>query len=93
MLRIFEMRSQGISPYHICNKLNDGKYRLAELEKLIQSVYEDKVLANIPENLCINLLTKYETEQKKLTETVAEISERLSAMLKTRMTLSCSLLV
>jgi hypothetical protein len=63
-------------------KLNDGKYRLAELEKLIQSVYEDKVLGNIPESVCINLLTKYEPEQKKLTETVAEISERLSVITK-----------
>jgi DNA invertase Pin-like site-specific DNA recombinase len=63
-------------------KLNDGKYRLAELEKLIQSVYEDKVLGNIPESVCINLLTKYETEQKKLTETVSEISERLSVITK-----------
>jgi hemerythrin len=32
--------------------------------------------------VCINLLTKYETEHKKLIETVAEISERLSVITK-----------
>ena len=33
--------------------------RLAELDKLIGSVYEDKVLGKIPEEVCINLLKKY----------------------------------
>ena len=37
-------------------RLNDGKYRLNELQKLIPSIYEDKVLGKIPEDICSNLL-------------------------------------
>ena len=39
-------------------KLTQSARRLAELDKLIGSVYEDKVLGKIPEEVCINLLEK-----------------------------------
>ncbi|MDE6727786.1 MAG: recombinase family protein, partial [Oscillospiraceae bacterium] len=40
-------------------RLHDGQYRLSELEKLIPSIYEDKVLGKIPEDVCVSLLEKY----------------------------------
>ena len=40
--------------------------RLAELETLIQSVYENMVLGKVAEDMCIGLLEKYQAEKKKL---------------------------
>ena len=45
-------------------KLRECQYRLAELETLIPSIYEDKVLGKIPEDVCVSLLEKYQAEQK-----------------------------
>ena len=53
------------------------KRRLAELERLIATVYEDKVLGKIPEEVCINLLSKYQEEKKNLTIELSEIERRL----------------
>jgi UvrD/REP helicase. len=63
-------------------RLTESKYRLNELSRLIQSVYEDKVIGKIPENVCVNLLEKYETEQRELTNIVAELEIKLSQMTK-----------
>ncbi|MCR5142167.1 MAG: recombinase family protein [Ruminococcus sp.] len=59
--------------------LNAANKRLAELAKLIPSIYEDKVIGKIPEDVCVSLLEKYQTEQKALTEEVEQIEEKLSA--------------
>lgn len=61
-------------------RLRDGKYRLEELRKLIPSIYEDKVLGKIPEDVCVNLLEKYQAEQKELSEEVSELEAKLSAV-------------
>ena len=58
--------------------LRDGQYRLAELEKLIPSIYEDKVLGKIPEDVCVNLLEKYQAEQKALSEDVERLEAKLN---------------
>ena len=60
--------------------LRDGQYRLAELEKLIPSIYEDKVLGKIPEDVCVNLLEKYQAEQKALFEDVERLEAKLNAV-------------
>ena len=60
--------------------LRDAKYRLDELNKLIPSIYEDKVLGKISETVCVNLLEKYQAEQKALSEDVAELERKLSAV-------------
>ena len=39
-------------------QLHNGKYRLAELETLIPSIYEDKVFDKIPKDVCVRLLEK-----------------------------------
>ncbi len=61
-------------------RLIDGKYRLEELQKLIPSIYEDKVLGKIPEDVCVNLLEKYQAEQKALSAQVEELEAKLSAV-------------
>ena len=57
-------------------KLTQSTRRLAELDKLIGSVYEDKVLGKIPEEVCIGLLEKYQSEKTALTETVAALERK-----------------
>ena len=61
-------------------RFHDGKYRLAELETLIPSIYEDKVLGKIPENVCVSLLEKYQAEQKALSEEVEHLEAKLNAV-------------
>ena len=53
-------------------RLLADKKRLTELEKLIQSVYEDKVSGKIPEEICIGLMEKYLEEKKSLSVRISE---------------------
>lgn len=53
--------------------------RLPELDRLVQSAYEDKVLGKIPENLCVQLLNGYEAEHKAKQERRRELTEQLAA--------------
>lgn len=53
--------------------------RLAELETLIQSVYENMVLGKVAEDLCIGLLDKYRAEKNELETEFDEIQNRLDA--------------
>lgn len=58
--------------------LHKNTLRLEELEKLIPSIYEDKVIGKISESVCIKLLEKYETEQKELSEKVESLETKLN---------------
>lgn len=60
-------------------QLREDKFRLLELEKLIPSIYEDKVLGKIPEDVCVNLLEKYRTEQRELSEKVESLEARINS--------------
>lgn len=60
-------------------KLSAANARLAELAKIIPSIYEDKVIGKIPESVCVELLEKYQAEQKSLTDEVERINTKLSA--------------
>lgn len=60
--------------------LQKNKLRLEELEKLIPSIYEDKVLGKISESVCIKLLEKYESEQKELSEKVESLEAKLNSV-------------
>lgn len=57
-------------------KLRKARVRIAELDGLMQSVYEDKVSGEIPASMCAKLLAKYEEEQNALTAEVQEIEAR-----------------
>lgn len=52
--------------------------RLNELELLIQSTYEDKVLKRVPENVCTRLLEKYEREREELSTETEVLQKKLS---------------
>ena len=51
--------------------------RLAELERLIQSVYEDKVLGKIPEEICVRLMAGYQTEQGEKRAQLESVEKKL----------------
>ena len=55
-----------------------------ELDKLISSVYEDKVSGKIPEDICVGLLEKYQAEKLKLQNERSEIEKRQADTTKER---------
>lgn len=59
-------------------KYRDNLNRLDELNMLIPSIYEDKVLGKIPEEVCINLFEKYQEEQKRLSAENTELEKKLT---------------
>ena len=62
------------------DKLQTAKKRIAELDKLMQSAYEDKVSGEMPASVCAKLLEKYEAEQNALSFQVQDIESRLLTM-------------
>ncbi len=52
--------------------------RLAELEKLTQALYEDKVLGTVPEAVFKNLLTKYEAERVEKQSLVQSLKQKIA---------------
>ena len=51
--------------------------------RLISTVYEDKVLGKIPEEVCINLLQKYQNEKKLRYQGFNEETEEEYTILRT----------
>ncbi|WP_341349197.1 DUF4368 domain-containing protein [Ethanoligenens harbinense] len=53
--------------------------RLKELDRLISSLYEDKVRGAIPESVCAGLMQKYEAERKEKTAQAHGLEEKIAA--------------
>ena len=64
-------------------ELNAIGKRFPELDKLIQSAYEDKVLGRIPESVCVKLLNQYEAERREKQERHKELTGQLAASRET----------
>ena len=62
------------------NELAAKRKRIEELSHLMQVAYEDRVKGKIPENICIGFIEKYSAEQKRLTEEVATLEEKVNNM-------------
>lgn len=60
-------------------RLRDIDNRIKELDRLIRSVYEDKVAGLIPEKVCAGLLSEYQEEKDDLTAEYEELSKRTDA--------------
>lgn len=56
--------------------------RLSELEKLVQSVYEDKVKGTIPKAVCVQLMRRYEDERLEKLSQRTELTAKLEALEK-----------
>ncbi len=66
------------SRYSDEKQLRASKSRLAELDKLIQTAFEERVLGKMPESVCISLCEKYQAEKESLQRTIEEIEKRLA---------------
>lgn len=57
-------------------RIQDISKRLSELDRLIETAYEDRGLGKVSEKVCIPLLEKYQTEKDALTTEFDEIDKR-----------------
>ena len=64
------------------NLLKLDRKRLTELDKLLQAIYEDKVLGKVSEELCLNLMEKYQAEKTILQERIAKSEEENNKRIK-----------
>lgn len=60
------------------------KRRLSELDRLIRSTYEDKVLGKIPEPLCVKLMSGYQSEQEEKAAKLEELERMLAESRKVK---------
>lgn len=58
--------------------------RLAELKMMTQKVYQDKLLGKVPEDLCLEMLGQFRTEEAELTEKVKSLTAMLEQDSKAR---------
>ena len=67
-------------------KLQTAKKRITELDRLMQSAYEDKVSGEMPASVCAKLLEKYEVEQNErdVDEFIARLKKYRDAEVLTR---------
>lgn len=70
------------SRYSDEKKLKACKLRLVELDKLIQSAFEERVLKSMPESVCKSLCEKYQDERESVQNTIAELEKRLAEINK-----------
>ena len=66
------------SRYSDEKQLKVSKNRLAELDKLIQTAFEERVLGKMPESVCISLCEKYQAEKEMVQNMLDEIEKRLA---------------
>lgn len=57
---------------------------MSELDSLIKSCYEDKVLKRVPEEICIDLLNRYTQEKSELITEATILDEHLRNTQQTR---------
>ncbi len=59
-------------------ELQTKKVRAAELKKLIEMAYEDRMKGKLPEEVCIGFIEKYSAEEKNLSAEIAELEQRIA---------------
>ena len=81
LLKVRESRSRLAS----CEQeLKAASARLAELEKLMQNLYEDKCRGTIPQTVFQTLMRKYETERAEKAASVPELEKKVKSQLENR---------
>ena len=65
------------------NDLKTATARLKEIQKLTQTLYEDRVSGKIPEHIFGELMAAYETEREEKTQDIARCQEVIDASSKT----------
>lgn len=67
-------------------ELQTKQKRVAELSRLMQVAYEDRVKGKMPEEICIGFIEKYSAEQKTIAEEIQSIEKQLTETETTRNT-------
>ena len=67
-------------------ELQTKQRRVAELSRLMQVAYEDRVKGKMPEEICIGFIEKYSAEQKTIAEEIEGIEKQLAETETTRNT-------
>ena len=58
-------------------ELKKAEKRTKELDKLVETAFEEKVSGKIPENICVRLIEKYTAEQTELKEKIVALTQGL----------------
>lgn len=58
-------------------QLKAYRSRLEEIDRLIEAVFEEKVLNNLSESVCANLCHKYQAERTDVEEKIVQLEKRL----------------
>lgn len=66
------------SSYADKKRLKAYKNRLAELDKLLQTAFEERVLKGMPEDVCNSLCEKYQAERAATQAEISELETRLA---------------
>ncbi len=84
-----ERKSSSNSVQHFEDEKNKDEYekRIAELDKLLLKVYEDKVVGKIPEEICISLLKNIRLKRKSLWVNLMKLRNVQKPFRKTNKTL------
>ena len=64
-------------------ELQNKKTRLSDLDKLIETAYEDRMKGKLAEEICIGFIEKYSEEKKTLQSEIAELEERVKTSKET----------
>lgn len=75
-------KTQGKETAAVEKSANTLKKRLSELDRLIQSTYEDKVLGKIPESICVKLISGYQSELEEKSAQLEELEKKLAEQKK-----------
>ena len=67
-------------------ELQTKQKRVAELSRLVQVAYEDRVKGKMPEEICIGFIEKYSAEQKTIAKEIEGIEKKLFETETTRNT-------
>ncbi|MDE7182179.1 MAG: recombinase family protein [Clostridia bacterium] len=76
-IRIMSKRAEQ-NRYSDERQLKADQNRIAELDKLIQSAFEDKVLKGLPESVFSGLCEKYQAEKEGLQKNIRMLEKRLA---------------
>ena len=68
------------SRYSDEKQLRADQKRLTELNKLVQSAFEEKVLKGMPEEICESLCRAYQAERESVLQRISELEARLAAV-------------
>ena len=66
------------------SSIESGKKRIREIDRLIEKIYEDATLGNLPSERFQKMFASYEKQQSELTDLLAENEKKLAELQKTQ---------